>query len=95
MDWIAATGRRSVLGSVGITVARAAVSGPHLDAAVAYDVDGRSWEQSFEADLLDEAGLRARLADGGFTFDRWLDEPSGWLAAERGRERGRGATLAA
>jgi SAM-dependent methyltransferase len=83
MDWVASVGRRSVVGSVGITVVRAIVRGTRLDAAVAYDVDGRSWQQPFEADLLDETAIRARLTDGGFVFDRWLDESSGWFAARR------------
>jgi SAM-dependent methyltransferase len=83
MDWTAAVGRRSLVGDVGVTVTRASVRGSRLDAAVAYDVDGRSWAQPFEADLMDEDTLRARLLDGGFGFDRWLDEASGWLAARR------------
>lgn len=83
MDWAAAVGRRSLVGDVGVTVARASVRGSRLDAVVVYDVDDRTWEQPFEADLLDEEALRARLLAGGFAFDRWLDEPSGWLAARR------------
>ena len=83
MDWAAAVGRRSLVGDVGITVTRASIRGSRLDAAVAYDFDGRTWEQPFEAELLDEDTLRARLLDGGFAFARWLDEPSGWLAARR------------
>ena len=83
MDWPAAVGRRSPVGDVGVTVTRAMVRGTRLNAAVAYDVEGRTWDQPFEADLLDEDALRARLLEGGFAFDRWLDEPSGWLAARR------------
>lgn len=91
MDWPAAVGRRSEFGGVGITVDHVAVSGAHLRATVAYDVDGRSWKQSFEADLLDESAIRTRLANGGFAFDRWLDEASGWLAARRIGASGRPA----
>jgi SAM-dependent methyltransferase len=82
-DWVASVGRRSVLGDVGITIVRATVRETRLEAAVVYDVDGRSWEQAFEADMLDEPAIRDRLEDGGFAFDRWLDASSGWLAAGR------------
>ena len=66
---------------MGITVTRAAIAYRQLDAAVRYDIDGGSWDQAFSADLLDEAAIRARLAAAGLAFERWLDEPSGWLAA--------------
>lgn len=80
-DWAAAVGRRSEVGPVGITVTRATIRGDHLDAAVAYDLGERRWEQPFDATLLDEAGLRGLLADAGLRFDRWLDDARSWFRA--------------
>ena len=40
----------------------------------------RNATQSFTTVLLDEAALRALLAEADLTFDRWLDRP-GWFLA--------------
>jgi hypothetical protein len=50
---------------------------------VRYGVDGATWEQPFEARLLDEAGLRALLGAAALVFDGWLSTP-GWFRAVRG-----------
>jgi SAM-dependent methyltransferase len=81
MDWAAAVGRRSVVGDVGVTVTGARRDRNHLDATVEYDLEGRMWRQPFDADLLDEAAIRARLGAAGLAFDKWLDEPTGWFRA--------------
>jgi SAM-dependent methyltransferase len=83
MDWTAAVGHRSAVGPVGITVTRARVAGDRLEASVRYDLDGRVWDQPFEARLLDETALDERLAGAGFTFARWLDAGAGWFVARR------------
>ena len=57
IDWAAAVGRRSDYGPVGMTITRASVDGDRLTASVRYDLDGRTWDQPFEARLLDEAAL--------------------------------------
>ncbi|HEU4673133.1 MAG TPA: methyltransferase domain-containing protein [Candidatus Limnocylindrales bacterium] len=74
-------GERTRSGDVDLVLERAAVDGGRVTATVAYSVDGRVWRQSFDADLLDEAGLRAVLRSAGLAFERWLDEPRGWLLA--------------
>ncbi len=81
IDWRAAVGRPSELGSVGVTVTRATVLGDHLTASVRYDLDGKTWDQPFTARLLDEAALTGRLADADLVFDRWLDAGRGWFVA--------------
>ena len=83
LDWPAAVGRRSVVGPVGITVTRAVVTGDRLDAAVRYDLDGRTWDQPFVARLLDQAALEARLDAAGIRFERWIDALRGWFIARR------------
>jgi len=82
IDWGTSVGRRSDYGPVCVTVTRAAVDGDRLIASVRYDLDGRTWDQPFEARLLDEAGLIGRLADAGLAFDRWLDARRRWFAAQ-------------
>jgi len=81
LDWPAAVGRRSTLGPVGVTVARAMVHGDQLEASVRYDLDGRTWNQPFRARLLDAKALARRLGDAGFAFDTWLDASRSWFAA--------------
>ena len=81
IDWGASVGRRSDYGPVGVTVSRAAVDGDRLIASVHYDLDGRTWDQPFEARLLDEAALIGRLADAELWFDRWLDARCRWFVA--------------
>jgi len=63
-----------------IVMTSATVRGDRLRAAVRYGVDGRTWEQPFEARLLDEDGLRDLLARAGLRLDRWLERP-GWFVA--------------
>lgn len=75
-----AVGRVRTIGDAFVELVRAAVVDGRLDAEVRYGVDGREWRQSFEAALLDEAGVRAVLASGGLAFGRWLDRP-GWFLA--------------
>jgi SAM-dependent methyltransferase len=81
-DWDpeAEVGRVTRLGDAEIVLLRASVVGDRLDADVRYGVDGRVWQQAFQARLLGEAGLRALLAGGGLELDRWLTRP-GWFAA--------------
>ncbi|MEW6225898.1 MAG: class I SAM-dependent methyltransferase [Chloroflexota bacterium] len=73
-------GRVSHLGDAEIVLLSAVLDGDRLAAVVRYGVDGAEWPQAFAARVLDEAGLRALLADAGLLFDRWLDRP-GWFVA--------------
>ncbi len=84
MDWAAAVGRTSSLGSVEITIVRAELQGVDLDAEVRYRLGDRSWHQPFVARMRDESNLRALLVVSGFAFDRWLDVVRGWFVARRG-----------
>jgi SAM-dependent methyltransferase len=81
IDWAAAVGRRSEYGPVGVTITRAGVDGDRLTASVRYDLDGRTWDQPFEARLLDDETLRQRLAVADLGFERWLDAGRGWFVA--------------
>lgn len=80
-DWPAHVGAHTRAGGVTVTITTASVEGEHLEASVTYEVDGRSWEQPFVAELLDEDALRATLADSGLRFDGWIDRRQGWFAA--------------
>jgi SAM-dependent methyltransferase len=49
---------------------------------VVYEADGRTWSHEFSMYVFaDEDELRAALAEGGFTFERWLDRERGWFIA--------------
>ncbi len=82
-DWPGSVDSPRNVGPVRITVTRATVTGTHLAASVRYETPGGTWDQPFEAELLDDAALQAALADAGFAFDRWLDRRRGWLVARR------------
>ncbi|HEX5828454.1 MAG TPA: class I SAM-dependent methyltransferase [Candidatus Limnocylindrales bacterium] len=73
-------GRVSRLGDAEIVLLTAVLDGDLLRAVVRYGIDGRTWEQPFEALVLDESGLRDVLAEAGLRFDGWLDRP-GWFTA--------------
>ena len=80
--WDADTGvgRTTTLGPAEIMLIRATRHGDLLDAEVRYGVDGRTWQQPFQARILDEGGLRALLERAGLTFHQWLERP-GWFVA--------------
>lgn len=88
IDWAASVGRRSDHGPVGVTVTRATVDGDRLAASVRYDLDGRTWDQPFEARLLDEEALIRLLTEAELRFDRWLDDRRRWFAARPGQGAG-------
>ena len=81
LDWAAAVGRRTVTGTVAITLMRADRTGDQLVGSVAYETRSGQWAQDFEATLLDEDGLRAALDLAGLHFERWIDQRAGWLLA--------------
>ena len=83
-DPAAGIGAETRLGETTIVLERATVRDGLLDAEVRYAAAGREWRQPFIARLLDEAGLRALLAEAGLGFDRWLARP-GWFLARPGR----------
>ena len=81
VDWEAQIGRVDIVGAVSISLTRAHVADGRLDATVRYEVEDRAWEQSFVADLLDEAAIRRSLSDAGLAFDAWIARERGWFAA--------------
>jgi SAM-dependent methyltransferase len=81
-------GHATRLGDASVELLWATVIGDRLEAEVRYGVDGVAWQQLFQARLLSEAGLRDLLANGGLTFDKWLDRP-GWFLARLGSSEGR------
>lgn len=78
-EWTPGPTRR--IGDVAVTLVAADVDGRRVRACVEYEVDGRSWRQDFEAELLDDAALADALADAGLEFADWLDRDRGWLLA--------------
>ena len=81
MDWGAAAGRRTIAGTVAITLVRADRNGDRLRGSVVYETRSGRWVQDFAARLLDEEDLRAALDLAGLRFERWIDRPAGWLLA--------------
>jgi SAM-dependent methyltransferase len=79
-DPAASVGRVGRLGDAEIVITASSVEGDLLRAVAQYGVDGRTWVQPFTARLLDEAALRALLAEGGLRFEAWLERP-GWFLA--------------
>jgi SAM-dependent methyltransferase len=79
LDWEA--GAETQLGDVVVRLVEAARTGEWIRATMEYRVDGQTWRQTFEAELLDEDGLRAAIAPSGLRFDRWLSRERGWFVA--------------
>jgi SAM-dependent methyltransferase len=49
---------------------------------VVYEADGRTWSHEFAMHVFaDEDEVRAALAEGGFSLERWLDRERGWFIA--------------
>jgi SAM-dependent methyltransferase len=80
----AALGVRSSLGDATVELVAAALDGQHLRAVARYGVDGRTWEQPFEAVVLDQGALDALLDGAGLRFDAWLSRPGWFRAVARG-----------
>jgi SAM-dependent methyltransferase len=79
LEWKA--GAETRLGDVAIRLVEAERARDRVRATVEYAVGGRTWRQSFDAELLDEDGLAAALARSGLSFMQWLDRDRGWLEA--------------
>ena len=80
LDWTA--GRETRLGDVVVKLVEVKRTDDRVRAAVEYAVDGRTWRQHFEAELLDEEQLRTALSGAGLRFDRWLSAERGWFVAQ-------------
>ena len=80
VDPIAGVGHIQRLGDAFVELTHVERVGDRLDAEVRYGVDRQTWTQTFQPVVLDEAGLRALLADAGLAFERWLERP-GWFVA--------------
>lgn len=65
----------------GASILEAKRTGVRIRATMEYGLDGETWRQSFEAELLDEEGLATALAGPGLSFTGWLDRDRGWLEA--------------
>jgi SAM-dependent methyltransferase len=80
LDWT--PGRVTRLGDVVVRLVEAERTDDRVRAEVEYAVDGRTWRQRFEAELLDEQELRTALSSAGLRFDRWLSAERGWFVAQ-------------
>lgn len=79
LEWTA--GRETRIGDVVIRLVEAKRTGDRVRATMEYDVDGQTWRQTFEAELLGEDELAAVLSASGLSFAGWLDRARGWLEA--------------
>jgi SAM-dependent methyltransferase len=79
LEWT--VGAETRLGDVVIRLVEAERTGDRVRATMEYGVDGQSWRQTFEAELLDEDELAAALSASGLSFTGWLDRDRGWLEA--------------
>lgn len=68
----------ATMGEVVVEVTRLVAASDRFQATVAYRVDGRRWEQTFEAAILDDGALDRLAAGAGLVVDRWLDEFRTW-----------------
>jgi SAM-dependent methyltransferase len=77
----APTELRTQIGEVTVTTRGVRRDGRRFAAVVAYELDGRVWEQAFAAVLLNDAELEDALRRAGLTFVRALDERGLWVEA--------------
>jgi SAM-dependent methyltransferase len=97
--WQRGEHRSTRLGPVTITARTVARDGPFVDAVAAYAADeGRTWDQPYRAEILDDGAFERALAGSGFRLDRWLNRARTWASAglspppaagRRGGQRGR------
>ncbi|MBV8209548.1 MAG: class I SAM-dependent methyltransferase [Burkholderiaceae bacterium] len=52
-----------------------------IEMTVRYDMDGRTWRQSFRASLLSEAEIEGLLTEVGFRSFEWFGEKRMWVRA--------------
>jgi SAM-dependent methyltransferase len=81
LNWPGRVGEVTEAGPVRIVLTRAQVVHDRLEATVRYEIGGRSWEQRFVAELLDEPALRRCLEQAGLAFERWIAPERGWFSA--------------
>lgn len=81
-DPTAAVGTVTRLGEATVEFVSATIDGDLLQAVVRYGVDGATWEQPFQARVMDEDALVDLLEGAGLAFERWLARP-GWFLAVR------------
>ncbi len=82
--WVrdARTGAAAV-GPVTVAVTHLRAGSDRFEATVVYTVDGRRWEQTVRAAIVDDDDLDALAAGVGLTVDRWLDEHRTWALLVR------------
>ncbi len=77
--WVAAgEPGEATVGPVTIAVTRLVPHDGWFEATVAYELDGRRWEQAFEADVIDDEALGRMAAAVGVGAVRWLDPHRTW-----------------
>jgi SAM-dependent methyltransferase len=81
LDWTVGSVRQ--IGAVSLQLVDVERSGDRLRATMAYEVDGQTWRQEFEAVLRDEEALAQVLEHSDLRLERWLDRSRGWLVARR------------
>jgi SAM-dependent methyltransferase len=61
-------------------------AGNHVRAATTYELEGASWTQHWEAELVDDAELAHCAADAGLTIDRAIAEDTRWVVLTPARD---------
>jgi SAM-dependent methyltransferase len=80
--WRPGEHRSTRLGPVTITARTVARDGSFVDAVAGYAADdGRTWNQPYRAEILDDAGFERALAASGLCLDRWLNRARTWASA--------------
>jgi SAM-dependent methyltransferase len=74
--------RSTRLGSVTITARTIARAGKLVDAVAGYVADdGRTWNQPYRAEILDDEDFERALGASGLRLDRWLNRERTWASA--------------
>jgi hypothetical protein len=81
-------GAVSFFGPVRVQLLDATLTNNVMRARLEYRIGDHAFEQTIEAELLDDRALAASLAQAELQFVRWLDPAKTWLVA-RSRERSR------
>jgi SAM-dependent methyltransferase len=81
LSW-APKAREAMLGEVTMSTRVDRIEDGVVQGAVEYEARGRRWTHAFAMRVFaDQPELDAALAEGGLSFDRWLDRDRGWFVA--------------
>jgi SAM-dependent methyltransferase len=80
--WQPGEHRSTRVGPVTVTARTIARRGTTVDAVAGYAADdGRTWNQPYRAEILDDEAFERALAASGLRLDRWLNRARTWASA--------------